>query len=274
VELYRFWVWPQAAPKRTGKSMETLAPSEAAAFKNIWYRLADGKVYLIPRVKQEYSVELDREHEIKKGADAYRRASKGESMSKKNRKFDNLDTWRTTILNSVEDVDFVNDEENNQEVAYHNECVIGVFDRDLEIGTIREEDETYANRDEWEKGLGQDNLILTKDVEDNGVEVVIAKDQAGKIVGTYTDVNGVGRGVKVQESGFEAEFLAKDRTSWTSDFEEVLNTSKAEAEQLAAQLGGIAHPGFPDESKWVVSRPRTHTVTESTKDRFGNLLNK
>ena len=98
MERYRFWVWVQTAPKRSGRWEETQARSEAEALKNIWCRLADGKPYLIPRVRQEYFVELDRELEIKKQADAYRKASKGESMSKKNRKFDNLDNWRVTVL--------------------------------------------------------------------------------------------------------------------------------------------------------------------------------
>lgn len=160
--------------------------------------------YRYNKVWQEYTIKITPSREtINKAkaaiaATSYRK--KDENMSKKNRKFDNLDSWRVTVLDSAEDVTIVPDEENNQDVAYAGESVIGVFDHDLSIGTLREDDGTIADREEWEKSLGQDELTLTKDVEDNGVEVVIAKDQTGKIVGTYTDVNGVGRGVKVQEA--------------------------------------------------------------------------
>lgn len=147
------------------------------------------------------------------------RPKQGVAESKANRKFDQLDTWRTTILNSVEDVDFVSDEENNQEVAYSKESVIGVFDRDLKIGTFQENDETIADRSEWEKSLGQDEITMDVDSEDGGVEVVTAKDKNGNIIGTYTSVNGVGRGVKVQEDfGYNNEF---------SSYHEWLNAVKS-----------------------------------------------
>lgn len=223
------------------------AKSEAQALTQFWYWLSNGKKLNISDLKQQFQAtvtevesDIEKQNRINKQADEYRKASKGESMkteSKVNQNFDQSDTWRTTILNSVEDKDSVQfkiDETNNQELAIQNESVIGIFDNDLKYGSIVENTEqTFDNQESWMQSLGSDPVTIDQD--DEG-QVVVAKDAQGQVIGTYATVNGQGKGVKVEANELVA--LAKDRATWTNNIEDFGLFDKSEAEDLASKLGG------------------------------------
>lgn len=122
--------------------------------------------------------------------------------TKQDRVYNDADVWKAVILDC--DGEIKKDEENNQDVAYKGESVIGIFDFDLEAGMVTEdedEDKTFDNQEEWLKsvkpeGSGDDSITLDQD--DDGA-VIVAKDKDGNVLGSFTNIDGKGKGVKVSE---------------------------------------------------------------------------
>jgi hypothetical protein len=126
--------------------------------------------------------------------------------AQKDRVYLDNDVWRTVILDcdDPESVEIKKDEEHRQDVAYKGESVIGIYDHDLEAGIILEaDDQTFDNQEEWLKsvkpdGIGSDDSV-TLDQDEDGA-VTVAKDKNGDVLGTFTNIDGKSKGVKVSES--------------------------------------------------------------------------
>lgn len=122
--------------------------------------------------------------------------------AKANQVYNDADTWRAVILDcdGEDKPEIKKDEEHNQDVAIKGESVIGVFDYDLGCGVVMEANEEFEDQDEWLKSLGDEVTIEQGDDSYSEKDApTVAKDKDGNIVGTFTTVDGKGRGVNIKD---------------------------------------------------------------------------
>lgn len=155
--------------------------------------------------------------------------------------------WRV-IIDSIEGVEVKEDTENNQIVAIKENDIVGLFDLELDAGSVKE------NKPGWM--LKQDPVLAAK-VKSN-------VDLAKKRQAAYGDPDWQKKQDEKKELAKES-WLADDYVTWVDDSSKAKIFTQAEAEIVAKQVNGLASPRFPDGEEtdsYVVSNINQYESTE------------